>query len=90
MRHTRINSHGAYIQPSLSKTESDLVDQVAELTRTKRTEVIKNALAVYHWFVRQALTGATVMARKPTGEVVTLETPELSALEGIFRGDPSP
>jgi len=73
----------ARIQPSLSRTESDLVDQVAELTRTKRTEVIKNALAVYHWFVRQALTGATVMARKPTGEVVTLETPELSALEGI-------
>ena len=72
----------ARIQPVLSKTESDLVDQVAELTHSKRTEVIKNALAVYHWFVRHALTGARVIARKPTGEEVTLETPELAALEG--------
>ena len=45
-------------------------------------EVIKNALAVYHWFVRQAVTGARVVARKPTGEEVTLETAELAALEG--------
>ncbi len=52
------------------------------MTRTKRTDVIKNALAVYHWFVRQAITGARVVARKPTGEEVTLETPELAALEG--------
>ena len=59
-----------------------LVDQVAELTHSKRTDVIKNALAVYHWFVRQALTGGRVIARKPTGEEVTLETAELSALEG--------
>jgi len=70
------------IQPVLNKTESDIVDQVAELTHTKRTEVIKNALAVYHWFVRQAITGARVVARKPTGEEVSLETPELAALEG--------
>jgi hypothetical protein len=55
---------------------------MAELTRTKRTEVVKNALAVYHWFVRQAITGARVVARKPTGEEVALETPELTALEG--------
>jgi hypothetical protein len=27
-----------------------------------------NALAVYSWFVRQAVTGARVVARKPTGE----------------------
>lgn len=72
----------ARIQPVLTKTESELVDHVAELTHSKRTEVIKNALAVYHWFVRHALTGARVIARKPTGEEVTLETPELSALEG--------
>jgi hypothetical protein len=39
-------------------------------------------LAVHHWFVRQALTGSTVVARKPTGEEVSLETPELAALEG--------
>ena len=71
----------ARIQPSLTKAESSIVDQVAELTHTKRTEVIKNALAVYRWFVRQAVTGARVVARKPTGEEVTLETPELASLE---------
>jgi len=54
---------------------------VAELTQTKRTEVIKNALAVYHWFVRQSVTGARIVAREPTGEETELETPELSALE---------
>jgi hypothetical protein len=70
------------IQPILTKGESELVDQVAGLTHSKRTEVIKNALAVYHWFVRQAITGARVIARKPTGEEVSLETPELAALEG--------
>jgi hypothetical protein len=72
----------ARVQPVLSPTELALVDQMAELTRSKRTDVIKNALAVYHWFVRQALTGGRVVARKPTGEEVTLETAELSALEG--------
>jgi hypothetical protein len=56
------------------------VDQVAGLTHTKRTEVIKNALAVYHWFVRQAVTGARVVAREPTGEETELATPELAAL----------
>jgi hypothetical protein len=71
----------ARIQPSLSKTESDLVDQVAALTQTKRTEVLKNALAVYHWFVRQTISGARITARKPSGEEVTLETPELAILE---------
>ena len=69
------------IQPVLSKSESELIDQVADLTQTKRTEVIKNALALYHWFVRHAITGARLIARKPTGEEVELETPELAALE---------
>ena len=69
------------IQPALTKSEVELVDQMAELTHAKRTDVIKNALAVYHWFLRHALTGARVLARKPTGEEVALETPELSALE---------
>ena len=55
---------------------------MAALTRTKRSEVIKNALAVYHWFLRQAVVGARVVARKPTGEEVGLETPELARLEG--------
>lgn len=71
----------ARIQPILTKTESELVDQVAQLTQSKRTDVFKNALAVYHWFVRQAVTGARVIARKPTGEEVELETPELVSLE---------
>ena len=39
-------------------------------------------MTVYHWFVRQALTGSTVVARRPTGEEVVLETAALAALEG--------
>jgi hypothetical protein len=69
------------VQPVLTESEIDLVDQVAALTRTRRTDVIKNALTVYHWFVRQAVTGARVVARKPSGEETTIETAELSALE---------
>jgi hypothetical protein len=70
------------IQPVLTPTELALVDQVAELTGSKRTDVIKSALAVYHWFVRQALIGSRVVARKPTGEEVAIETAELAVLEG--------
>jgi hypothetical protein len=44
--------------------------------------VIKSALAVYHWFVRQALTGSRVVARTQTGEEVAIETAELAVLEG--------
>jgi hypothetical protein len=72
----------ARIQPVLSPTEIALVDQMAELTQSKRTDVIKNALTVYHWFVRQSLTGSHVIARKPIGEEVSLETAELAVLEG--------
>lgn len=72
----------ARVQPVLSPTELALVDQMAALTGSKRTDVIKSALAVYHWFVRQALTGSSVVARKPSGEEVALETAELAALEG--------
>lgn len=72
----------ARIQPVLTPAESALVDQMAELTRSKRTDVIKNALAVYHWFIRQAITGGRVVARQPSGEEVVLETAELAALEG--------
>jgi hypothetical protein len=72
----------ARIQPVLTPTELALVDQMAELTASKRTEVIKSALAVYHWFVRQALTGSRVVARTPAGEETALETPELAVLEG--------
>ena len=66
----------------LTPTELALVDQMAELTCSKRTDVIKSALTVYHWFVRQTLTGSKVVARKPTGEEVGLVTAELAALEG--------
>jgi hypothetical protein len=72
----------ARIQPVLTPTELALVDQMAELTGSKRTDVIKSALAVYQWFVRQAITGSRVVARKPTGEEVGIETPELAVLEG--------
>jgi hypothetical protein len=72
----------ARIQPVLTPAELVLVDQMAALTGAKRTEVIKSALAVYHWFVRQALTGSRVVARKATGEEVALETAELAVLEG--------
>lgn len=72
----------ARIQPVLTETENALVDQMAALTRTKRSEVIRNAIAVYYWFLRQAVTGSRVLARKPSGEEITLETPELTRLEG--------
>jgi hypothetical protein len=72
----------ARIQPVLTTTELALVDQMAALTGSKRTEVIKSALTVYHWFVRQALTGSRVVSRKPSGEEVALETAELAVLEG--------
>jgi len=71
----------ARIQPVLTPAELALIDQMAALTGSKRTEVIKNALAVYHWFVRQALTGSRVVARKATGEEIALETAELAVLE---------
>jgi hypothetical protein len=72
----------ARVQPVLTETEASLVEQMAQLTRTKRTDVVKNAIAIYHWFLRQAITGARVVARKPSGEEVTLETPELASLSG--------
>jgi hypothetical protein len=70
------------IQPALTPAERALVDQMAELTGAKRTDVIKSALAVYHWFIRQALTGSRVIARKPSGEEIAIETPEFAVLEG--------
>src|ERR1039458_3472660 len=72
----------ARIQPVLTPAELALVDQMAALTGSKRTDVIKSALSVYHWFVRQALTGSQVVARKATGEEVAMETAEFAVLEG--------
>lgn len=54
----RIAKHRKGFNRVLSEAEASLVNQMAALTRAKRTEVIKNALAVYHWFIRQAITGA--------------------------------
>jgi hypothetical protein len=71
----------AKIQRAKAPAETDLVDQIAGLTRSKRTDVINNALAVYQWFVGQALAGNHVPARKP-GEEVAFETAELAMLEG--------
>ena len=72
----------ARLQPVLNANELALVDQMADLTNSKRTDVIKSALAVYHWFMRQALIGSQVVARKATGEEIALETAELAVLEG--------
>ena len=65
----------------VADAELDLVDQLATLTQSKRTDVVKNALAVYHWFLTQAITGARIMARKPSGEEICLETLELAVLQ---------
>jgi len=70
------------VQPVLSETETALVDRVAQVTRTSRADVIRNALNVYHWFVKQTITGARVLARNAAGDEVALETLELAALEG--------
>ncbi len=72
----------ARIQPVLTSAELSLVDQMAELTGSKRTDVIKSALAIYHWFIRQAITGGRVVARTQTGEEIAIETAELAVLEG--------
>lgn len=70
------------LQPVLNKSEEALVSQMAEITHSRKTDVIKNALTVYHWFIRQAVGGASVVARKASGEESTLHTPELAFLEG--------
>ena len=73
----------ARVQPVLSPTELALVDQMAELTQSKRTDVIKSALAVYHWFVGQALIGSKVVARKSTTMAdASLATPLQPLLKG--------
>lgn len=72
----------ARLQPVLNKSEEALVTQMAEITQAKKTDVIKNALTVYHWFIKQTVGGASVLARKASGEESTLHTPELAFLEG--------
>ena len=72
----------ARLQPVLNRSEEALVSQMAELTGAKKTDVIKHALTVYHWFLKQSVAGASVVARKASGEEATLHTPELALLEG--------
>ena len=73
------------IQPILSATEMEAIDKMAAITHAKKTDVIKNALAVYQWFLRQYISGAEVVARKSTGEEVVLETPEFGAVQGTSQ-----
>lgn len=69
------------IQPSLTSAEVDLVDRLASLTQAKRSDVLRDALAVYHWFVRHVAVGSTVLARSPGGVETCLATPEFAVLE---------
>lgn len=46
------------IRPPVGKPESALLDKVADLTPFKRADISKNALASYHWIVRQTIAGA--------------------------------
>ena len=75
-------SNMARTQPVLSPVDLALVDQMAELTGSKRTDVIKRALTVYQWFVRQSLTGSQVVVRKASGGEDTLAATELLVLSG--------
>ena len=69
------------LQPSLSQADTELVDRLASLTQSKRSDVVRDALAVYHWFVRHVVVGASVIARAPSGKETCLATPEFAALE---------
>ena len=74
----------ARVQPVLTPTELVLVDQGGRVNRSsKRTEVIRAQWqGLHHWFVKQAVTGSQIVARRPTGEEVAIETAELAVLEG--------
>ena len=69
------------MQPVPTKTESELVNQVARLTQSKRTDVIKNALAVYNWSVCHAMTGARLIARIRQEKRLSLRLPNSSPLK---------
>ncbi len=71
------------IQPIVSPADEALLDEMAELTRSRPADVIRSALAVYRWFLLQSKDGGLVLARRPSGEEVKLETADLTALGGI-------
>ena len=71
----------ARVQPDPDRARVGRPDGRADAFEADRRDQ-ERSLAVYHWFVRQALTGSKVVARKATGEEVALETAELAALEG--------
>lgn len=73
------------IQPVLSEEEAALVDRMAQLTGTRRTEVVKNALAAYRWMVGEILGGGRVVSRRASGEEASLETPDLAVVGGKGR-----
>jgi len=75
----------ATVRLSLGSTDSEVVQEIGELTGLRRTRVIRTALAAYRWVVQQAISGSTILARKPSGDEVTLTTPELQRLEGKGR-----
>lgn len=70
------------IDADFTPAERVVIDQLAALTQSNRADVLKKALAVYHWFVRQIISGSTVVARKPGGEESALVTPDLAHIEG--------
>lgn len=72
----------ARVQPVLTAVETALVDQMADLTGARRTDVLKSAITVYHWFIRQAVSGNRVVSRSQSGHEISLQTPELALLEG--------
>ncbi len=55
---------------------------MARIDGYRRTDVIQERTGRRSRVARQALTGSSVVARKPTGEEVAIETPELAVLEG--------
>lgn len=79
------NGAMARIQPVLSDDEAALVERMAELTGTRKTEVVRNALAAYRWLVGETLGGARVVSRRASGEEVSLETPDLAVVGGKGR-----
>lgn len=69
------------IEPVLTPSEFALVDEMAAIMGCKRAEVIKGALEAYRWFIQQTLAGSHVVARKPNGQEVSLNTAQLTPEE---------
>lgn len=57
------------------------MNRLAASTKSKRSNVIKDALADYHDFVHHIATGDAVLARPPSGTETRLATPEFAVLQ---------